>query len=127
MSEPVTVVSASQRTTPAAAQTPGMVREQAIAEDGVWAGVVRTAPGTFSGWHHHNEHDTYAYVMSGRIRMEFGPGGNDALEAESGDWLHIPKETVHREGNPGAEDAMLALVRVGTGEVVVNVDGPEPG
>src|SRR4051812_29660928 len=36
--------------------TPGMVREQAIAIDGLWSGYVRTDPGMVSGWHHHGDH-----------------------------------------------------------------------
>ena len=38
----------------------------------------------------------------------------------------IPKGLVHREGNPGGESSYLVVVRVGTGEPVFNVDGPEP-
>ncbi len=37
--------------------TPGMVREQAIATNGIWAGYVRTAAGMVSGWHHHGAYD----------------------------------------------------------------------
>lgn len=125
MSRPVRIMRASERTTPSSAQTPGMKREQALAEEGIWAGVVRTEPGMFSGWHHHNDHDSYFYVLSGRVRMEFGPGGRQVLEAEPGDWMHVPKDTVHRESNPSSEESWLALVRVGSGPVVVNVDGPE--
>lgn len=33
--------------------TPGMVREQAVASEGLWAGVVTTDGGATSGWHHH--------------------------------------------------------------------------
>ena len=50
--------------------TPGMTREQAIAEGGIWAGLVRTAPGAASRWHHHGQHETSIYVASGQLRME---------------------------------------------------------
>jgi hypothetical protein len=33
--------------------TPGMICEEAVATDGMWAGFVRTGPGMLSGWHHH--------------------------------------------------------------------------
>jgi uncharacterized RmlC-like cupin family protein len=77
--------------------TPGMTREQAIAVDGLWAGLVRTAPGVTSGWHHHAEHETSIYVARGSVRMESGPGGRQVISAVEGDFLHVPKGAIHRE------------------------------
>ncbi len=102
-----------------------MVREQAFVADGVWSGVVFTEPGMISGWHHHDEHDTYFYVAAGRALLEFGPGGSDKVDAGPGDFVHVPRRTVHRESNPGEERSVLVGFRVGSGEVVVNVEGPE--
>ncbi len=42
----------------------------------------------------------------------------------SGDYIHIPPQTVHREINPGSVPSRAVVVRIGTGDVVVNVDGP---
>ena len=106
--------------------TPGKVREQAIAVDGLWSGLVRTEPGTTSGWHHHGDHDTSVYVVAGTVRLEFGPGGAEAVEAGPGDFLHIPKHVVHREGNTGSTPSEEVVTRSGTGPVTVNVDGPAP-
>lgn len=106
-------------------QTPGMVREQAFAREGVWTGVVRAAPGTVSGWHHHGEHDTYVYVVAGKLRLESGPGGRDVVELGPGEFGLIPARTVHREGNPADRESELIGFRVGSGPVVVNVEGPE--
>lgn len=125
MAESVRVIRPDQRTVPEGAQTPGMVREAAVAAEGLWVGWVRTTPETFSGWHHHGEYDTYAYVLSGSVRIEFGPGGAEAVEASPGDFLHIPKRAIHREGNPRPEEAHVVLFRAGTGPALFNVDGPE--
>ncbi|HYY44561.1 MAG TPA: cupin domain-containing protein [Actinomycetota bacterium] len=125
MSQTVRVLRAQERRVPAAAQTPGMRREEALSEEGIWLGLAKTDPGTISGWHHHNGHDSYFYVLSGGVRLEFGASGKEVVEAHPGDWVHVPKDVVHREGNPTSEDAWLALVRVGSGEVVVNVGGPD--
>ena len=57
----------------------------------MWAGLVRTAPGMASGWHHHGDYETAIYVVSGRLRMEFGPGGQQVEEAEAGDFLYVPR------------------------------------
>lgn len=104
--------------------TPGMIREQAVTVEGMWAGLVRTDPGAASGWHHHGDHDTTIYVASGSLRMEFGPGGTGVLEGRAGDFVHVPKGAVHREANPGSTESHLVVVRAGTGPPTVNVDGP---
>ena len=105
--------------------TPGMVREAAYPGSDRWAGSVRTEPGMISGWHHHGGWDTYVYVVRGKVRLEFGPNGSDTVEAGPGDFMHVPAHMVHREGNPSDHVADLVVFRVGRGEIVVNVDGPE--
>lgn len=104
--------------------TPGMVREQAIAVDGMWSGLVRTAPGTASGWHHHGDYDTTIYVVTGALRMESGPGGQSVAEARPGDFLHVPKGAIHRESNPTDAESHIVVVRAGHGPPTTNVDGP---
>lgn len=106
--------------------TPGKVREQAIAVNGLWSGLVRSEPGAASGWHHHGEHDTTVYVIAGTVRIEFGPGGAHAVEAGPGDFVHIPRHIVHREVNSGSTPAEEIITRSGTGPPTVNVDGPAP-
>ena len=124
-SDPVVHVPPSRRVE--ADPTPGMVREQAIAIDGLWAGLARTEPAMTSGWHHHGEHETSIYVVSGALRMESGPGGSSVVDAAPGDFLHVPKHAIHRETNPTAGESHLVVVRAGTGPITVNVDGPAPG
>lgn len=103
-----------------------MVRETAVEHDGIWAGIVRTAPNRPSGWHHHGKYDTYIYVQSRAIQFEYGPGGSKQVEAGPDDFVHVPAGLVHREVNPADEEGSIVLVRVGTGPPVINVDGPPP-
>ncbi len=121
-SQPVIRVTTGERTP--GELTPGMIREQAIAVDGMWAGLVRTEAHMVSSWHHHVEFDTAIYVVQGSIRVESGPGGAEVVEAGPGDFLHVPKGAIHREGNPGAEESHLVVVRAGHGPAVINVEGP---
>jgi uncharacterized RmlC-like cupin family protein len=107
--------------------TPGMVRERAVEIDGMWAGLVRTAPGATSGWHHHGEFETAIYVAQGRPKLESGPAGSDVVQAEVGDFVHVPRGAIHRESNDGAGESHLVVVRGGQGTPTVNVDGPAPG
>ena len=87
MSEPVRLIAAEDRTSPPGAQTPGMSREQAIATDDYWMGVVTAEPETNSGWHHHSEHDSYIYVIDGTGMVDFGPGGIEVIQASVGGHL----------------------------------------
>ena len=104
--------------------TPGMVREQAIVVDGMWAGFVRTEAHMTSGWHHHGDHNTAAYLVDGRLRMEFGRDGRGVIEAGPGDFVHVPKGVVHRESNAVDHESHVVVVRAGTGPPTINVPGP---
>jgi uncharacterized RmlC-like cupin family protein len=117
------VVRAAERHTQTG-QTSGMVREEAFHTDTTWAGVARNAARAISGWHHHGDHESTIYVVSGRIRIECGPGGGTVLDGGPGDFLFIPPHEVHRESNPTDGTTEIVLVRGGQGAVVVNVDGP---
>lgn len=106
-------------------QTQGMARREAFATERAWVGLVRVEAGMESGWHHHGDYDTYIYVTEGSARLEFGPGGGDAVDAVAGDFVMIPARTVHRETNRGSRELAAALFRVGVGTLVFNVDGPD--
>ena len=105
--------------------TPGIVREQAIQTDGMWAGYATTEEGMVSGWHHHGEYESAIYVLSGGLRMEFGEAGVEQFDATPGDFVFVGKHVVHRESNPSSEPSAILVVRAGSGEPVFNVEGPE--
>jgi uncharacterized RmlC-like cupin family protein len=117
-------VTAEERTT--GGPTPGMVREEAVATAGMWAGLARTEAGMTSGWHHHGEYESTIYVLAGAIRMEFGPGGAEVIEAGPGDFVYVAAGAIHRESNPSGEESQIVVVRAGSGEPVINTEGPEP-
>lgn len=104
-----------------------MAREAAVVAGPLWSGLVHTDPGAISGWHHHGEHQTSLYIVRGRMRLEYGPGGRGAVEAGPGDFLHVPPYAVHRECNPAAERSTAVIARAGHGKVTINVGGPEAG
>ena len=105
-------------------QTPGMIREQAVQTDTMWAGVARTAPGTASGWHHHGDWDSVIFVVAGAIQIDYVAGERGTLHGEVGDYLFIPGGEIHRESNPSDVEQVLAVIRTGSGPVVTNVDEP---
>ncbi len=107
--------------------TPGMSRRVAAHGEGMWTGTVDTEPGAVSGWHHHGDHETTLYIVSGRMRLESGPDGRDVVEAGPGDFVRVPAGAVHRESNPSGETSRAVIVRCGSGAPTVNVEGPAQG
>ena len=115
-------------------QSPGVQRWQAFAEDHhahdddhqVWVGQTCNEPGQWSNWHIHPNYVTYGYELTGRLRVEYGPGGGKSIEAGPGDFVRIPPGIVHREGSLGDIQRTGIGVRIGHGPLVVEVDGPDP-
>lgn len=107
--------------------TPGMTRRVGLQAAGMWSGTVDTEPGATSGWHHHGDHDTTLYVVSGRMRLESGVDGGHVVEAGPGDFVHVPAHAVHRESNPSDATSRAVVVRCGSGPPTTNVDGPAGG
>jgi uncharacterized RmlC-like cupin family protein len=121
MAEPVRVVKAADLVP--ADPTPGMDRQRAYELAKLWAGRVETAPGAVSGWHHHDKNESSLYVVSGVMRFEF-EGYDGHLDAEAGDFIHVPAYTVHRESNPLEIPSIAVIARFGGGIPTVNVDAP---
>jgi quercetin dioxygenase-like cupin family protein len=108
-------------------RTSGITRLEAFAEGNVWVGaVVNHEARELSKWHVHPNHDTYAYCAEGTMRLDFGPGGAETLMFEVGDFAFIPAGLVHREGNGGDTPSKGLIFRIGEGQVVVDLDGPDP-
>jgi uncharacterized RmlC-like cupin family protein len=105
--------------------TPGMDRRQIMDRADTWVGWVRTEPGLAGGWHHHGDRDSFVYVLSGAVTIDYGPAGREHVRATAGDTIFNPARMVHRE-TTGEEPAEFFVVRVGAGPQNVNVDGPDP-
>ena len=121
----VSVVRRSERKLPTQT-TPGMQRDEIFATGGTWIGTVRTEPGVETGWHHHGAYESYVYVLEGTARMEFGPGGQERLDCHPGDVVRVAPGVIHREITIGDRPSEALLLRVGSGQVTFNTDGPEP-
>jgi quercetin dioxygenase-like cupin family protein len=110
----------------AGAATPGVVREVAFDIRRATLMRARAEGGAASGWHHHGDRDVLGYVVRGRARFEFGPGGRESTEVDEGGFFHVPAGLVHRDVNPSDQPQEIVLSVVGEGPLVVNVDGPTP-
>ena len=109
---------------PATGLPPGSVGQEAFSDPGAWVGFVDLPPGASSGWHHHGEWDSYACVLSGVLRWEFGERGEEYIEVAAGDTGRMPAHVVHRDVSAGREALSMILFRAGVGELTFNADGP---
>ena len=107
-------------------QTRGMERRPGIDSNTagatkIWLGKVTCAPNTMGPPHHHGEAETAAYVVKGHIRVYFGENFEEYAEAGPGDFLFVPANTPHIEGNPYGEPAEAILSR-GPDNIVINME-----
>jgi uncharacterized RmlC-like cupin family protein len=103
-----------------------LVRELAFDTDRAMLIRARADGGVVSGWHHHGQREVLGHVLRGHVRFEFGPGGTETTDVEEGGYFRVPAGLVHRDVNPTDEPQDLVIAFVGTGPLVVNVEGPEP-
>ena len=105
--------------------TDGIRRDKAFETDTVLVSQTRLDRGAISGWHHHGTHDLYGFVVSGRLRLEYGPNGTEAAAVSPGDFFHVPRGLVHRDVSPDpAHGVVVVSILVGSGVPVVNVESP---
>ncbi len=107
-------------------RTPGQNRRKALEAGPLWVGQCHvTALAAPSQWHHHQEFDSVMFMLSGRIRVDFGADGTQSFEIGPGDYAYFPRRAIHRcQIVEGGDDVRYVFVRVGERETVVNVDGP---
>ena len=81
-----------------------MSRQVALHTETMWSGTVDTAAGAVTGWHHHGDHDTTLYIVSGRMRLESGPGRRARRRGRAG---RLPARARRRRAprvQPGRRD-----------------------
>jgi uncharacterized RmlC-like cupin family protein len=106
--------------------TPGILREKAFEAEGVLVSRSTVAGAVVSAWHHHGARDLYGFLISGRLRLEFGRKGEDAVDLDPGDFFHIPPRLVHRDVNLSKRRKLLvANILIGRGPPLINMDGPD--
>lgn len=107
-------------------QTPGQNRKKALEAGPLWVGECHvTALNAPSQWHHHKDFDSVMYMLSGRIRVDYGESGEQSFEIGKGDYAYFPRQAIHRcQIIEGDDNVHYVFVRLGEGETLLNVDGP---
>jgi uncharacterized RmlC-like cupin family protein len=107
------------------AQTPGMVRREAISgatvgSERLWMGQTHVAPSTGSGDHHHGVSETGIYVVSGHPEFVFLQDGEEVrLRTSPGDYVYVPPWVPHREENPAPDEEAVVVIARTTQEAIV--------
>ncbi len=97
---------------------PGITRESGASK--VWLGLVSGAPNETGPPHHHGEAETAMYLLSGHVRVYYGEGFEEYVEAGPGDFLFVPAHIHHIEANPYDEPFQGVLARA-PDNIVVNL------
>lgn len=107
--------------------TPGQNRKKALEAGDLWVGECHvTAIDQPSQWHHHKDFDSVMYMLSGRTRVDYGPGGKKSFELGTGDYAYFPRRVIHRcQILEGGDNVRYVFVRLGKGETLENVDAPD--
>ena len=88
-------------------------------------GLTTLNPSAVTPWHHHGARTFYGYVLAGRLRLEYGSGGQDASTPVAGEFFRIPPGLIHRDVNATNEQIVVVTMVVGGGELSVRTDGPD--
>lgn len=106
-------------------QTRGMTRvpgvtSETVGASRIWLGTVTASPHEKGPPHHHGEAETGVYVLRGRLRVYFGDGFTEFVEAGPGDFIFVPPHIHHIEENPYDEEYEAVLAR-SPDNIVVNL------
>jgi len=102
----------------------GVSRENTDASR-IWLGKVKTPPGYASEAHHHGEAETAGYVLKGRAYILFGERYRERVDLEEGDFVFVPPNTPHVEGNASDVDELIWMTARTPDNIVVNLGNPE--
>jgi len=103
--------------------TRGIARTRIFETDNILVGRSHIGGGVESDWHHHGLREVYGFILSGRLRFDYGRNGRGSIEARTGDFFHIPSGLIHRDVNPDPKkEAVVVNFMLGEGPAVLNMD-----
>jgi uncharacterized RmlC-like cupin family protein len=108
------------------AQTEHALRRAGVSKENtdaskIWFGKVHTPAGFASEAHHHGEAETAGYVLKGRAYILFGQNYEERLELSEGDFIFVPPNTPHIEGNASETDELIWMTARTPDNIVVNL------
>jgi uncharacterized RmlC-like cupin family protein len=112
------------------AQTDGALRRSGVSKEnsdatGIWLGKVHTPAGYASEAHHHGRAETAGYVLKGRAYILFGEDYRERMDLEEGDFIFVPPNLPHIEGNASDVDELIWLTARHPDNIVINLGHPD--
>lgn len=74
------------------------------------ASIATIPPGGVAFAHIHVDFELILYIISGKVRHEFGPGLKKVLENEGGDFIYIKPGVPHEVFNMSGTEPVVAFV-----------------
>jgi uncharacterized RmlC-like cupin family protein len=87
------------------------ITEKTVGAEHLFLAYQWVPPAAKSKIHWHENCETAAYVLSGRIRIHIGTKyGEEVTEGEAGDFIFIPPGAVHAVENPDAQQPCICVI-----------------
>jgi uncharacterized RmlC-like cupin family protein len=86
------------------------VSEETAGAKGLSLNLVVVPPGGAAEPHFHKGYETAIYVLEGRVETRFGPGLQESVISEAGEFVFIPADLLHQAINLSQTEAARAIV-----------------
>lgn len=86
------------------------VSEETAGAKGLSLNLVVVPPGGAAEPHFHKGYETAIYVLEGRVETRFGPGLQESVISEAGEFVFIPADLPHQAINLSQTEAARAIV-----------------
>ena len=86
------------------------ISAQTAGAKGLSMNLVVIPPGAAAEPHFHKGFESAVYVLEGRVETRFGPGLEESVVTEAGDFLFIPPDVPHQPINLSETEAARAIV-----------------
>ena len=86
------------------------ISAETVGARGLSMNLVVIPPGAAAEPHFHKGFESAVYVLEGRVETRYGPGLEESVITETGDFLFIPPDVPHQPINLSATEAARAIV-----------------
>ena len=86
------------------------ISAETVGARGLSLNLVVIPPGAAAEPHFHTGFESAVYVLEGRVETRYGPGLEESVITEAGDFLFIPPDVPHQPINLSATEAARAIV-----------------
>ena len=86
------------------------ISEATAGAKGISMNLVIIPPGGKAAAHYHRDYESAIYLMKGRVETRYGPGLEQSVIHEAGDFIFIPPNVPHQPRNLSDSEPAMAIV-----------------